>query len=134
MEYVITTERSFGEIETLTKHALERHGFSVQRTFSLQSATGAAGGQEQPGYSVFLLCRSGTDRRPLGLLTLYRRGAQTVINPMLSLVADADVEAELIGALVLGDLGICIDAGGAERCIDLARTEEELRPDVGCSA
>ena len=129
MEYVITTERSFAEIEILTKGVLERHGFTVQRTFSLHSATGVANGQEQPGYSVFLLCGPDTDRRPLGLLTLYRRGAQTVISPMLSAVADADVEAELIGTLVLGDLEMCIDAVGAEGCIDLIQTEEELKPD-----
>lgn len=127
MEYVITIERPFEEIETLTRGALERHGFTVQRTFSLQSATGAAGGEEQPGYSVFLLCRSDADRRPLGLLALYRRGAQTVINPMLSLEADADVEAELVGALVLGDLDMCADTGGAERCVDLTHIEEESR-------
>jgi len=129
MEYVITIERPFEEIETLTRVVLERHGFAVERTFSLQSAAGVASGQEHPGYSVFLLCRSDGDRRPLGLLTLYRRGAQTVINPMLSLVADADVEAELIGALVLGDIGMCIESAGVDRCIDLAGTEEELRSD-----
>lgn len=129
MEYVITIERPFEEIETLTRAALEQHGFAVERTFSLLSAAGVASGQEQPGYSVFLLCRSDGDRRPLGLLTLYRRGAQTVINPMLSLVVDADVEAELIGALVLGDIGMCIESAGVDRCIDLAGTEEELRSD-----
>ncbi len=128
MEYVITIERPFEEIETLTRVVLERHGFAVERTFSL-SAAGVASGQERLGYSVFLLCRSDGDRRPLGLLTLYRRGAQTVINPMLSIVADADVEAELIGALVLGDMGMCIESAGFEGCIDLAGTEEELRSD-----
>jgi hypothetical protein len=129
MEYVITAERPFEEIETLTRGALERHGFTVQRTFSLQSATGAASGQEQPAYSVFLLCRSDAERQPVGVLTLYRRDAQTVIKPVLSLLADADAEAELVGALVLGDLEMCIDAVNAERCIDLTRTEEELKPD-----
>ena len=129
MEYVITIERPFEEIETLTKVVLERHGFAVERTFSLQSAAGVASGQEHPGYSVFLLRRSDEDRRPLGLLTLYRRGAQTVINPILSLVADADVEAELIGALALGDIGICVESAGVEGCIDLARTEEEAGSD-----
>ena len=129
MEYVITIERPFEEIETLTRGALERHGFTVQRTFNLQSATAAENGQEQPGYSVFLLCRADVAQRPLGRLILYRRGAQTVINPRMSLADDADVAAELVGALVLGDLEMCIDAVNAERCIDLTRTEEELRPD-----
>jgi hypothetical protein len=129
MEYLITSERPFEEIETLTRGALERHGFTVQRTFNLQSATGAGSGQEQPGYSVFLLCRADVAQRPLGRLILYRRGAQTVINPRMSLADDADVAAELVGALVLGDLEMCIDAVNAERCIDLTRTEEELRPD-----
>ena len=129
MEYVITIERPFEEIETLTRGALERHGFTVQRTFNLQSATAAENGQEQPGYSVFLLCRAGIDQRPLGLLILYRRGAQTVINPIVSLAGDADVAAELVGALVVGDLEMCIDAVSAEKCIDLTRIEEEPRPD-----
>jgi hypothetical protein len=129
MEYVITTERPFEEIETLTRGALERCGFAVQRTFSLQSATGPASEQEQLGYSVFLLSRPDANWRPLGLLVLYRRGAQTVIKPMLSLRADADAQAELVGALVLGDLEMCIDTVGAETCIDVTSTEEEPRPD-----
>jgi len=129
MEYVIAIERPFEEVETLTRCALERHGFTVQRTFSLQSATGAESGQEQLGYSVFLLCRSDADRQPLGLLVLYRRGVQTVINPILWPLADADVEAELVGALVTGDLEMCADAVSAERWIDPTRTEEALRAD-----
>lgn len=129
MEYVITIEGPFEEIETLTRGALERYGFAVQRTFSLQSATGPARGQEQLGYSVFLLSRPDADGRPLGLLALYRRGAQTVIRPMLSLIADADVQAELVGALVQGDVELCIDVVGAERCIDPTRTEEESTQD-----
>ena len=126
MEFVITTERPFEEIETAARVALERHGFTVHRTFSLQSAIGLAGGREQPGYSVFLLHSSDSVRGPVGLLALYRRGIQTVISPMLSPVADADVEAELIGALVLGGLELCMDARGAEKCIDLAQSEEDV--------
>ncbi len=118
MEYVITIERPFEEIETLTRGALERHGFTVQRTFNLQSATGAVSGQEQLGYSVFLLGRADADRQPLGLLILYRRGAQTVINPKLWVLTDADVQAELVGALVLGDLEVCVDAVSAEKWIE----------------
>jgi hypothetical protein len=128
MEYVIKLERPFEEIETLTRSALERHGFAVQRTFSLQSAAMAASGEEQPGYSVFLLSRPEADQRPLGLLALYRRGALTVIRPQLSLVADADVEAELIGALAVANVEICVDAAGSERCIDLKQIDEETRP------
>ncbi|NIV32795.1 MAG: hypothetical protein GWN58_26125 [Anaerolineae bacterium] len=52
-----------------------------------------------------------------------------MINPIMSLAGDADVAAELVGALVLGDLEMCIDAASGERCIDLTQTEEELRPD-----
>ena len=128
MEYVITTARPLEEIETLTKGALERHGFSVQRTFSLHSATGAASGQGQPGYTVFLLYGPGAEQQPLGLLTLYRRGQQTVISPTLSPMADADVDANLVGALVLADLEVCVDTVGAEGCIKLKQTEEELGP------
>ena len=129
MEYVISIEQPFEEIEALIKGALERHGFTVQRTFDLQSATGAVSEQERLGYSVFLLRRSDADHQPLGLLVLYRRGAQTVISPMLSLRSDADLEAELVGALVLGDLEMCVDAVGAKRCIDPIRNEEEQRAD-----
>jgi len=129
MEFVITIDRPFEEIEGLTSAVLERHGFAVERTFSLQSAAGAAGQHEQPGYSVFLLSRSDGDRRPLGLLTLYRRGAQTVIRPILSLAADADVEAELIGSLIVGDMGMCIEAARTDGCTELTRTENELRSD-----
>ncbi len=111
MEYVITTERSFDEIEALTTGALERHGFSLDRTFSLRSATNAASGQGHPGYSVFMLYGPGADRRPLGLLTLYRSGWQTVISPMLTPASDADVNANLVGALVLDELELCVDIG-----------------------
>jgi hypothetical protein len=104
MEYVITSERPFGEIEALTRGALERHGFMVQQTFSLHSATGAADRPQQPGYGVFMLHDPGTLRQPLGLLTLYRRGRQVVIRPMLSSAADVDVDADLVGALVLAGL------------------------------
>lgn len=125
MEYVITTERSFGEIEAITRSTLERHGFLVQRTFSLHSATAAVIGQEQMEYSVFLVFAPGAGQRPT-LLALYRRGAQMVINPMLSPGADADADAELVGALLLGDLNVCIDAGDGERCIELIAAGENL--------
>jgi hypothetical protein len=125
MEYVISTKQPFEEIETLTRGALERHGFTVQQTFSLHSATGALSGQGHLGYSVFMLYGPSADRRPLGLLTLYRRGGQTVINPMLSPAAGADVDANLVGALVVGELELCVDVAGAERCIDLRLAEEE---------
>ncbi len=129
MEYVITTEQPFEEIEALTKGALERQGFTVQRTFSLHSATRAASGQGHLGYSVFMLYGSDADRRPLGLLTLYQRGGQTVINPKLSPAAGADLDASLVGALVLDELELCVDVTGAERCIDLGLAEEEVGPD-----
>ena len=128
MEYVIKLERPFEEIETLTRCALERHGFAVQRTFSLQSAAVPTSGQEQLGYSVFLLSRPEADQRSLGLLALYRRGALTVIRPLLSLVADADVEAELVGALAVANVEICVDAAGSEKCIDLKQIYEEAKP------
>jgi hypothetical protein len=38
MEYVVTSGRSFEEVEALTVAALERQGIVVQQTFSLHSA------------------------------------------------------------------------------------------------
>ena len=63
-----------------------------------------ASGQGRPGYSAFMLLGLGAVRRPLGLLTLYQRGRQTIIKPMPSPAADADADAGPAGALVLAGL------------------------------
>lgn len=125
MEYVITTERPFDEIEALARGALERHGLRLEQTFSLRSATGAVRGQAEAAYSIFVLYAPGADGRPLGLLSLYRRGGQTVINPALSVREDGDLDADLVGALLLGDLEVCVGSVGAEGCVDVSRAEEE---------
>ena len=145
MEYVIRANRAFEEIEAQTIDALERHGFGVQRTFSLRSATradvGLAGGD--PAYTVLMLYSSAPPGRPLGLVLLYQRAGCTVLRSMLASPgspgagAPADVGdagAELVAALVGGGLDFCVDAAfdggvvdGVERdsCFDAKRATEE---------
>lgn len=140
MEYVITVDRPFEEIEALTTAALEQQGLVVQRTFSLRSAlvaergnTGTLRGSGSgPGYSVLMLYATGTPRRPLGLLTLYERGRQIVINPILTPLdngqpaspvekgkaASGDADAELVATLVLSGLEFCVKVARGEECID----------------
>lgn len=147
MEYVITADRSFEEIEALTADALEKQGLVVQRTFSLRSAVGAAGGSTRtlqgtgssPGYSVLMIYASGTPKRPLGLLTLYERGERTVISPVLTPVSDgrissptgegkpssADADAGLIAALVLTGLEFCVEVTRGKECISPEALGEE---------
>ena len=140
MEYLVTANRPFEEIEALTMGALERQGLVVQRTFSLRSAVGTAGGNASalegagsgPGYSVLMLYAAGTPRRPLGLVTLYERGPWTVIYPVLTPLdngrppspldsgraTSADLDAELVAALALSGLEFCAQVARAEECID----------------
>jgi YHS domain-containing protein len=147
MEYVITANRPFEEIEALTTHALEQQGLVVHRTFSLRSAVGAAGGitnsvkgtGSSPGYSVLMLYASGTQRRPLGFLTLYERGRRIVINPVLTPMdngrpalpvgegeaVSADADAEVVAALVLSELEFCVEVAKGEACIDPVASGEE---------
>ena len=125
MEYVITTERPFPEIEILAVGALERHGFVVRRTFSLHSATRAARANGSPGYSVFMIYGTGASQQSQGLLTIYQRGGHTVINPVLSSPADADLDAELVAAFTLSGLEFCVDVTGTEKCINPRLTDEE---------
>ena len=147
MEYVITSDRSFEEIEALTTDALEQRGLVVQRTFSLRSAVGSAGGKTSTldgtshslGYSVLMLYAAGTPRHPLGLITLYERGRWTVINPVLTPMengrpalpmhegksASADADAELVAALVLSGLEFCVKVARGEDCIDPGASGEE---------
>ena len=147
MEYVITANRTFEEIEALTTDALEKQGLVVQRTFSLRSAVGTAEGStstpkrtgSSPGYSVLMLYASGTRKRPLGLLTLYERGRRTVINPVLTPVENgrpaspigkgqstpSDADAELIAALVLSGLEYCVEVSKGEECISPGALGEE---------
>ncbi|MGD2205962.1 MAG: YHS domain-containing protein [Anaerolineae bacterium] len=118
MEYVITTEQPFEQIESRIVAALEQHGFAVQRTFSLRSATGSVSANENPEYSVFMIYGSHARQQPVGLITLYQRGGRTVIRPVLTPSADADMDAELVAVLVLSGLEFCVDVVGSEACID----------------
>ena len=130
MEYVITASRPFGEIEAKTIGALEQRGFVVRRTFSLHSATGGDDSSpgRRPGYSVLMLYAAGAQRQPLGLVMLYQQGKQTVINPVLTAPSASqaepapgseDADAELIAALVLAGLDLCLDHTDGTECITL---------------
>jgi hypothetical protein len=114
MEYLITADRPFEEIEARTIDALERGGFVVRRTFSLHSATAAAeGGTDgDPGYSVLMLYASGARQQPLGLVTVYERGDRIAVQPVLTSPGPGsqDVHAELVAALALGGLHLCVEA------------------------
>ena len=147
MGYLVTANRPFEEIEALTTDALERQGLVVQRTFSLRSAVGTAGGNastlegtgSSPGYSVLMLYASGTPRRPLGLITLYEREGRTVINPVLTPLengqhaspidkgrtASADLDAELVAALALSGLEFCAQVAKGEECIDTGASRRQ---------
>ena len=89
MEFVVTARRPFEEIEAQTIDALEQQGFVVRCTFSLRSATGLGSTGRNPGYSVLLLYASGLEQKPLGLVTLYERGEETVIRPSQVLASAA---------------------------------------------
>jgi YHS domain-containing protein len=129
MEYVITADRPFQEIESQTIDALEQRGFVVQRTFSLGSAMaeGVGGNQPDAGYTVLMLYRPGPRLQPIGLVTLYGRSGKTVLKSLLTepttseawqLSGMEDVEAELAVALSVGGLDFCVHADGREDCID----------------
>jgi hypothetical protein len=119
MRYVITADRPFGEIEAQTIAVLEQQGFVVRRTFSLESATRSSsdGACTSPGYSVLMLYASGFLREPLGLVTLYEQGGQTVLHSLLTLPAGGDVEAEMVAALAQSGLDFCVKARDGEICI-----------------
>ncbi len=134
MEYVVTTNRPFQAVEAQAIGALERHGFLVQRTFSLHSAArpereGIGG---NPGYSVLMLYGHGEQYQPLALVTLYEWQGQTVIESLSpSLMArqqlaldPMDVEAELAAALSLGGLEFCVKAAGGTDCVGLVLAED----------
>ncbi len=129
MEYLITSEQLFLEIESQTVTALERHGFVVRQTFSLHSATEAAQMEKGPGYSVFMIYLTGASHQPAAQLTLYQREEQTLIAPALASAAPADMDANLVAAFVSGGLEFCVDVTGTEACIDPLCSHEE-RPNL----
>ena len=120
MEYVITASGPFAEIEEQVIRALEQQGFVVQRTFSLHSASGGGSSpaEGKPGYSVLMLYAPDASCPPLGLLTLYEREGQTVVQtapaapPTGQSPPPGDAEAELVAALMMGGLELCGCHGG----------------------
>lgn len=118
MEYVITSRQPFEEVEAQAIGALQQEGFVVQRTFSLRSVTasGKDAAEAGPGYSVLLLYAPGEPGHVLGLITLYERAGQTVIQPQLMPTGSHDAEAEIVAALGQGGLEVCVEAMGGLRC------------------
>ena len=117
MEYVIAADRPFQEMEAQTIRALQPHGFEVQRTFSLDSATTGAGSGTHPGFSVLMLYAKKPPRQPLGVLTLYGQAGQTVLKATFE-SPDQDTEAELVVALILAGLDSYVHTAGRLDCID----------------
>lgn len=116
MEYEITAERPFREIEAQTIDALERVGFVVQCTFRLVPAGGDVGNEEL-GYSVLMLYSSGTQSHSLGQVTLHERGKKLVLGSHPASPTQ-DLEADLVVALSLGGFEFCVSTSGGEACID----------------
>jgi hypothetical protein len=110
MEYMVTSNRPFQDIETQIVDALERRGLGVQCTFSLGSAMARSTGQPEgnPGFSILMLYMPGAQRQPLGLVTLHEREGQLVIHPTLTSQARKDIRAELVAALALAGLDFCV--------------------------
>jgi YHS domain-containing protein len=137
MEYVITTDRPFDEIEAVTIDALQSQGLVVQSTFRLRSAVGTPGGDAGPGYTVMMLYAPGVQRRSLGLLTLYEHGRWIVIKSLLTPAgveqisspgtrnAAADADADLVAALILSGLDFCVDSADVDNCIDAGQIADE---------
>lgn len=139
MEYLISSDRPFHEIEARTLEALQQAGFLVQRTFRLAPAAvdedgdSPGDGRLYPGYSVLMLHRSGPPQSPVGLVTLYERGEQVALKALLASPVTGetwqpceiqDVEAELAVALSLGGLDFCVLAAGGSDCINLDSLKE----------
>ena len=138
MEYLLRSGDTFEQLEARVIGALARHGFMVQRSFSLHSATqGQLGlplqsGDRPPGFSVLSLHGSGTQRQAVALVTLYQRQGRTIFRvvpatagPALPDVPEtADLEAELVAALILDGLEICLGLDGSQGCVDAARVDD----------
>ena len=110
MEHTIAASGPFVEIEEQVIQVLEQQGFVVRRTFSLHSAAERdAHPLEKPGFSVLMLYAAGAACPPLGLITLYERKDQIVIQtaPVTQPPPAAGAEADLIAALTMGGLKLC---------------------------
>jgi YHS domain-containing protein len=120
MEYVIKGRQAFEEVEAQAIRALQQEGYVVQRTFSLRSATssGRDPAAASPGYSVLLLYALGEPKQVLGLVTLYERAGQIVIQPQLAPTGSRDAEAQILAALGQGGLEVCVEATGGGRCAE----------------
>lgn len=147
MEYVITSDLSFEEIEAKTMAVLEQRGFVVQRTFSLLSAIKGTpdSANSGPGYSVIMIHHAGDQYRHVGLITLYERDHRTVLTAMktypaeeLSWPAAVTANAEkalffppgIVSALVAGGLEFCVDKVGSGRCPGHSAAELDRKEDV----
>jgi len=117
MEYLISADGPFHQIEDQTIKALHGQGFVVQRTFSLDSATAGVNGSRQPGFSVLMLYADSDLERPLGALTLHGQAGQVLLRAMLGSSAP-DTEAELVVALILAKLDFCVNTAGGLGCIE----------------
>lgn len=120
MEYVIKNRQPFEVVEAQVIGVLRNMGFVVQCTFSLHSATASTKepAEARPGYSVLLLYAPEEPQRALGLVTLYERAGQTVIQPQLGAAGSRDAEAETLAALGQGGLEVCVEATGGGRCTE----------------
>lgn len=140
MDYEFTANRPFDEIEARVIEALEQQGFTVQRTFSLHSVTGAGsgGGGGNPGYTVLLLGTPDAPRLPLAVITLYETAGRAAIRSVAMLpTADEpcppplilDIQAKVVAALTLGGLDFCVRAARGDGCVD-AGTDDNQRVEL----
>ncbi|HFD39723.1 MAG TPA: hypothetical protein ENJ31_07760 [Anaerolineae bacterium] len=128
MEHTITAPGPFAEIEEQVIQVLEQQGFVVRRTFSLHSAAGRdAHPLEKPGFSVLMLYAAEATCPPLGLITLYEREDQIVIQTASATQPPpvSDAEAKLVAALMMGGLKLCSCGGRPCRTATLERLERE---------
>ena len=138
MEYLIRSEEPFEQLEARVVGALGRHDVSVQRSFSLHSATQGEHGlvleadDGPPGFSVFWLYSSGARRQPLALVTLYQRQGRTFFRAVSAVdgrpspdgAESADLAAGLVAALVLDGLEVCTGLDGRRGCVDAAQVAD----------
>jgi hypothetical protein len=144
MEYLIRSGEPFEQLEARVVGALGRNDVSVHRSFSLQSATqgehgsGPDAGDGPPGFSILWLYTCGAHRRPLALVTLYQRQGRTILRAMPAAAGGphrgapetADLEADLVAALVLDGLEICVGLDGRRGCVDAARVADGATAEV----
>ena len=154
MDYVITANLPFEEIEAHTIAALEERGFFVQRSFSLLSAMKDAPelGRPGTGYSVLMLYLAQAKNQSVGLVTLHQQDRKTVIRPVVThpiaeapsaAAGPADIKEHFgtlsehgsahrsasafasVPALVAEGLGSCVDILGRDTCMERSAPETD---------